>query len=173
LIAEELKTVNCKLNKEIIQQIDGDLIELKNSMYTLLRKLNSVQNLFKNAELKDGDKITIFNIGDMGMVSENRCTFHSVTNTTYAQYIDAVKIIVTPKNKRKQYYQYIHENKNFLLYNGWLELPQTVLFDVSAHNGLICSKSKFGSCDVKQLDEIQKYFETQDIKPIIEHKRES
>lgn len=166
LLKAELKNNNIRLSKSIIQQLPEEMEELKVAMYKLLIEVDGIQEQFKDADLQQGDKITMYYIGGMGGMIKNQVTFDSVQNTEYAQYKDAIKLTFTPRNKRTQYYNYFYST--MLVYKGWLDLPETVLNDVTKDsNGFICKKSKYTSCDRKQYDEIMQYFEQQGLKPII------
>jgi hypothetical protein len=92
-------------------------------------------------------------------------TFNSVEYTSYAQYDNAVMVTFTPEGKRKQYYNYWHGT--MLVYNGWLEFPDSVLNEIETNNNFIIKKSKYTSCDNRQYDEILNYFESKGIKPLV------
>jgi hypothetical protein len=161
----KLKTSNIKLTKSIIQQLPEELETLKVAMYKLLIEVDGIQEQFKNADIQQGQKLTMFYISDFGSIVTNRITFESVENTKYAQYDNNVKITYTPQGKRTKYYNHFHST--LLVYNGWLELPETVLHEVETRNGITITRTKYGSCDKKQYDDILEYFDAQGIKPIV------
>lgn len=166
LITEQLKKNNIKLCKEYIQQIDGDLTELKQAMYRLLKEVDNIQDQFKNANLQQGQKITLFYINDFGGMSHTKITVDKVEYAKYAQHDKAVKLIYKPQNKRSLYCQYFY--RDMLVYNGWLDLPETVLNTVeNTGTGITITHSKYLSCDKRQYDEIINYFITAGHKPII------
>lgn len=156
---------NIKLTKEIIQQLPQEMESLKVAMYKLLIEVDGIQEQFKNANMQQGQKYTMFYISDWGSIVTQRITLDKVEYTKYAQYDNAVKITFTPEGKRKLYYNFQHST--ILVYNGWLELPVTVLNTVESRNGMTITKSKYGSCDKKQYDEILIHFEEQGIKSIV------
>lgn len=161
----KLKTNDFRLTKAIIQQLPQELEELKILMYKLLVEVDGIQEQFKNAELVDGQKLTMYYISDFGGIVESRITYNSHENSKYAQYDNAVKLTFTPQGKRKQYYNYFYST--LLIFNGWQELPKTVLNNVSERNGFIITASKYDSCDRRQYDEILNHFEPLGLKPII------
>jgi len=165
LMKEQLKKYNIKLSKEIIQQITEDNESLKIVMYKLLTQVDGIQEQFKNADLQQGQKLTLFYISDWGSIAENRITLDKINYTKYAQYDNAVKITYTPQGKRKQYYNHFYST--LLVYSGWLELPETVLHDVESRNGMTISTTKYLSCDKKQYDDILNHFGSQGIKPVV------
>jgi hypothetical protein len=155
-----------KLTKLIIQQLPEENEELKIAMYKLLIEIDGIQEQFKNADLKQGQKLTMFYIGDFGSMITSRITFDKVEYTKYAQYDKAVKITYTPQGKRSQYY--IYKYSDMLVYNGWLELPVEVLHTVEkTGTGMTITKTKYGSCDKKQYDKILEHFVVNGNKPII------
>lgn len=166
LIKERLTNNNIKLSKAIIQQIDSEMERLKVAMYRLLKEVDGIQEQFKNADIKQGQKVTLFYISDFGSMITRRITFDNVQNEKYAQYDNAVKLTFKPDNKRKMYYTYFHGE--LLVYNGWLDLPTEVLYTIEqTGTGFTVTKSKYGSCDKRQYDEIISHFTEQGIKPII------
>jgi hypothetical protein len=159
----KLNQCTFKLTKGIIQQLEIE--ELKTAMYKLLIEVDGIQDQFEKAEIQKGEKITLFYISDWGSIVTNRITFDSVTNSTYAQYDNAVKITFTPERKRNLHYKYFHGE--LLVFKGWHNLPETVLNHVEVNNGMRITRSKFHSCDHKQYDEILNYFDQNGIRPIV------
>lgn len=155
----------CTLSARAIQQIDGDMIELKNAMYKLLVEWNSVQEQFERAGFKDGDKITLVKISGMGMFSVQHYIFKSAEKATYAQYTDVVKLIVRPERKRNDYYMYLYGD--MLVYKGWIDVPETLLYDVSYGEGYVTKHSKFLSCDTVQYDAALDYFKEIGYYPVV------
>jgi hypothetical protein len=135
-------------------------------MYKLLKEVDGIQEQFTNADLKQGQKVTLFYISDWGTMVTSRITVDSVENSSYAQYDKAVKLTFKQQNKRSLYYKYFHAD--MLVYNGWLDLPETVLNTVEkTGTGMIMTRSKYLSCDKNQYDEVINYFITAGLKPII------
>jgi hypothetical protein len=165
LIKDQLKKNNFRLSKAIIQQLPEDMEKLKIAMYKLLIEVDGIQEQFKNVNLQQGQKLTLFYISDWGSIVTSRITLDKVEYSKYAQYDNAVKLTFTPEKKRKLYYKYYYST--LLVYNGWLNLPETVLHDVETSNGMIITKTKCLSCDKKQYDLILEYFVNQGVKPII------
>jgi hypothetical protein len=160
---EQLNQYEFKLTKRIIQQIEID--SLKTAMYKFLIEVDGIQEQFKKANIQQGEKLTLFYISDFGSIVTNRITFDSVTNTTYAQYNNAVKLTYKPENKRKLYYQHFYST--MLVYKGWHTLPETVLNNVEEKNGYKITSGKYSACDKKQYDAILYYFNQHEMKPIV------
>jgi len=165
LMKGQLRKNNFKLTKEIIQQIPEESETLKVCMYRLLKEVDGIQEQFKNTELKQGQKVTLFYISDFGSITNQMVIIDSVEYTKYAQYDNTVKLTWTPKGKRKKYYNFFYST--LLVYDGWLELPKNVLHEVSETNDFVITKTKYLSCDKKQYDEILDHYEAQGFKPVI------
>ena len=159
------KKNNFKPTKTIIQQLPQEQERLKVAMYKILVEVDGVQDQFANADLQQGQKLTIFKISGMGSMTTSRITFDSVENTTYAQYKDVVKLTFKQERKRDLYYNHFYGD--MLVYDGWLEFPETVLHEVKEENGMRITRTLFSSCDKAQYDKILEHFDQQGIKPII------
>jgi hypothetical protein len=162
-VKTQLSEYDIKLNKGIIQQLEIE--PLKVAMYKLLIEVDGIQEQFKNADIHQGEKITLFYISDWGSIVTDRIIFNSAEPSKYAQYDNAIKLTYTPANKRKLYYNHFYST--LLVFKGLHILPDSVLNHVEEKNGMRITRSKFGSTDSKQYDEILNYFQQRDIKPII------
>lgn len=165
LMKSKLIKNNLKLTKEIIQQLPERSEALKVAMYRLLVDVDGIQEQFRTADLQQGQKVTLFYISDFGSILNRQITIDSVEYTKYAQYNNAVKLTFTPKGKRKQYYDFFCST--LLVYDGWHELPKTVLNTVEEKGDFTITSTKFLSCDKKQYDEILGHYEAQGLKPVI------
>lgn len=152
-----------KLNAGVVRAIT--IPELKMVMYKVLIEVDSIAEQFKNANLEAGQRITIVKFSDFGMMSVSKVTFHSYEIGQYAQYDNSVKMTFKPHRKKGLYYKWFYGD--VIIYNGWYDLPDTVLFDISYKEHCITQKSKWVSFDKKQYDAILEYFAEQGLKPII------
>lgn len=152
-----------KLNAGIVRAIT--IPELKTVMYKVLTEVDSIAEQFKNTNLEAGQRITIVKYSDFGMMSVSKVTFHSYEIGQYAQYDNSVKMTFKPHRKKGLYYKWFYGD--VIIYNGWYDLPDTVLFDISCKEHCITQKSKWASFDRKQYDAILEYFAEHGIKPII------
>lgn len=152
-----------KLNAGIVRAIT--IPELKTVMYKVLTEVDSIAEQFKNTNLETGQRITIVKYSDFGMMSVSKVTFHSYEIGQYAQYDNSVKMTFKPHRKKGLYYKWFYGD--VIIYNGWYDLPDTVLFDISYKEHCITQKSKWASFDRKQYDAILEYFAEQGLKPII------
>lgn len=152
-----------KLNAGVVRAIT--IPELKTVMYKVLIEVDSIAEQFKNTNLEAGQRITIVKFSDFGMMSVSKVTFHSYEIGQYAQYDNSVKMTFKPHRKKGLYYKWFYGD--VIIYNGWYDFPDTVLFDISYKEDCITQKSKWVSFDKKQYDAILEYFAEQGLKPII------
>lgn len=163
-IKEQLKKCNFKLGARVIQQLETE--ELKVPMYKLLVEVDGIQDQFKDAELQQGEKITLFYIGDMGGLITSHIIYDKFENTSYAQHRNAIKLIYKQPRKKGLYGQHFYSD--MLVYRGWQELDQNVLYnDQSENEYCTITTGRFSSCDKNQYDVIINYLLTQDQKPVI------
>lgn len=163
LMVQEMKKVNYKLHAGAVRAIKEDG-EFKTAMYKLLKDIEGIQYQFENTGLEQDQKITIINISDFGGIVSKKVIFKKFETGDYAQY-KAVKMTARPEGKRKDYYLWLYND--VIIYDGWIDIPEELLWDVSVSNGMICKKSRFLSCDQKQYDVIIEYFMKIGKKPII------
>lgn len=152
-----------KLTKNIVQQISID--SLKNMMYRVLTKIDSLWEQFKVANLQDGQQVTIIHISDFGGLSCAKVTTRGVEYSSYAQHEEAIRFICKPIHKRSDYYQWFY--RDVLIVDGWVDIPENVLFDITETDTYITKKSKFLSCDSGQYDAVSEYLKSQGITPLI------
>lgn len=154
-----------KLNAGIVRAIT--ISELKTAMYKVLTEVDSISEQFNNANLEAGRRLTVIQINDFGMMSVSRVTFSCFEIGTYAQYKNAVKFTFKPERKKNLYYRWLY--RDVLIYDGWFELPENVLFEEVKSNisGVVYKKTKYLSCDNRQYNAVLEYFASKGIKPII------
>lgn len=154
-----------KFNVGVIRALTIE--KLKIAMYRVFTEVTSITEQFKCADLRQGQKLTLIYIGDFGSIITSRIAFDSIEYGKYAQYDNAVKLVFKPENKRKLYYNWFY--RDMLVFDGWYELPENVLWEKveCSTPGMTARKSRFLSCDNKQYDVILDYFKSQNVKPII------
>lgn len=151
-------------NVGVVRAITNE--KLKAAMYRILTEPEEITEQFKQADIQQGQKVTIVMIGDFGNILTSRVTVDSVEYGKYAQYNDAVKLTFKPEKKRNLYYQWYY--RDMLVFNGWIEVPESLLWEeISSTPGISARMTRFLSCDRKQYDVILDYFKSQGIKPII------
>lgn len=124
--------------------------DIREMMYKVYNEMKSLKEQFEYASLMCGQRVTIIYMHDFGGLAVNNVTFDSFEIGNYAQYKNAVKMIFTPRNKRKQFYNWFHSN--LIIVDGWIELPDSLFWDSRETDTLTIRKSKFTSCDYKQFD---------------------
>lgn len=161
----KLSDTNIKLNKAIIQQIEEGDEKLKVATYKLLKETDKIQEQFKEADVKQGQRLTLFKTSMLGGVTTTHVTIDKVEYDKYAQYNDNVRLIFNQKGKKGLYSTELYED--VLIYKGWLDIPTTLLNDVSIQNGFTVTTTKFGSYDKEQYNLIIDYLQDNDILPLI------
>lgn len=162
-IKEWIYGMNFPFSVGVVRAIEDN--DMKRVMYGVLNEVESISEQFMMAGFEPEQKITIIHIGDFGGLNVTHGKFKSATVGKYAQYDNAVKLVFRPENKRNDYYKWLHGD--VLIYDGWLDVPENLLWEVSVSNGLVCKKSKYLSCDRAMYDEVMNYFKQQNIRPII------
>lgn len=162
-IKKKILETDFNFNRTVIQQIEDD--KLKNAMYRLLKEVDGVQEQFNNSNLVQGDKLTIIKSSMLCGVSVSHITLDSFNNAEYAQYKDCTKMIFKVNGKRGLYQQYVYDD--ILIYKGWINFPENLMFNIEDKNGFISKQSKYSSYDNRAYDDVVEYFKQQGIKPII------
>lgn len=143
--------------------------ELKVALYRVLNEYNGIQEQFRRAGLEEDQKITVIRISDFGGVAVTHAKVKSATNTSYAQYDRAVRLVMRPERKRNNYY--INLYRDVLIYDGYVDIPEDLLFDISEMeiNGhtVRTKQSKYTSCDNRQYADVLKYFAEHGKKPLV------
>lgn len=154
---------NFKLSVGVARAIqDGYLKEV---VYRLLTEVDGIREQFDRAEFEEGQKVTIIQINDFGGMSVGHVLFKSYMFGEYAQYRDAVKMVFRPERKRNDYYKWFYNE--VIIVDGWVDLPESLLWETSVSNGMVCKKTKFLSCDRKQYDVILEYLKEQNANVLV------
>jgi len=109
-------------------------------------------------ESKQGKKITMFSLGEMGFPQLVHCTLEKVEVKDWAQYTNILHIQYRPLRKRTSYLIRIKDHTDILFYDGYLNLKSDMFVEDS-------------KMTLKCFD--KKYFEiaknSTDKKPFLEH----
>jgi hypothetical protein len=160
-ISQSIRDNKIKLNKEIIQQIKENEY-IKNAMYRVIKECEPTQDQFINADIQEGEKLTIIRLSMMAGASTSHIIFKEWKQEQYAQYRDNIKIVMNVKGKSGLYSTNLTNDK-VLIYKGWFDVPKSVLFEAT-DGGII---TKYGSFDDKALEDILIYFESVGQLPVI------
>lgn len=164
LMKEWIYDANFKLNVGVVREIK--IQKLKDMMYRLLTEVEGVQEQFYRAGLVEGEKITLIKFNDFGGLSTSKGIFKGYKAGRYAQYNDTVKFIYRPEKKRKDYYLWLY--KDFLLYRGWVDYPDDLLWKTIKEDfNSTMRMTRYMSCDRTQYDVIMEYFRDNGINPVI------
>lgn len=157
---------NYKFDVGVVRAFSNE--RLKSAMYRILTEPEEITEQFKKADLKQGQKVTVIMISDWGSITSSKITVDSVEYGKYAQYDKAVKLTFKQENKRGLYYQWFY--RDIFVYDGWVDFPDSLLWEeVPSNNPNTFSmrKTRFLSCDRKQMDVILEYFDSVGIRPLV------
>lgn len=142
--------------------------QFKSAMYRILDEIDSVEEQFYNADLKPGQAITIILFDEIGQMAKWHGYFNIYEVRDYAQHKDSVFLYFRMNGKQKEGRTILYNGKRCLIYDGFVDFPEDVLWDVWTNDvGWVMRKTKYGSCDNKQFDAIYEYFDSKGIQPII------
>lgn len=156
ILVNEIKQNKIKLCKEIIQQVQEKNYHIKNALYRCIKECDSVINQFKDANIKEGQKLTIIKLSMLGGCSSSHIEYKGSEITG-----DSVKITCNIKGKRGSYTTTLSD-KDILIYEGWIDINN--LLWIATEGG---KATKYGSYDKQCLDDIINYYDNKGIRPII------
>lgn len=139
-------------------------------MYRIITQPEKITEQFIKAGLFQGQKVTIVKFSDFGGLINPKITINSIEYGKYAQYDEAVKLTYKPEKARSLYYNWYHNGSPMLVFAGWIDIPESLLWkEIPSNNPNVLSmkKTRFLSCDRKQFDVILDYFNLIGIRPII------
>ena len=141
-------------------------LRLKYSLYRLLNEPIQIRRQFDRAGFTEGQKLTIFQISSFGMFTTTKVKFDHYEYATYAQYDNAVKMVMALPRKRGLYKTYFYNE--VIIVDGWQDIPRELFFErIESVNGVICEKSRFTSCDKAHYEVVLDYFKSQGIEPLV------
>ena len=154
------------ISEEIIRA--SKKYKLKSAMYRVLDETNPVIEQLEDANLEFGQKITIIMFNEFGSLVNWHGYFNGYEVKDYAQYKDCVFLKFRMYNKRKDTNIILHNGKRCIIFDGFIDFPEDLLWDVWTNDvGWVMRKTKYASCDNKQLDVILNYFDSNGVEPVI------
>lgn len=167
LIKEKLIDNDIILNSRYIQFISEEKEDIKQLMYRVFKECDDIIDQFRDADIQQGEELTIIKTSMIGGASASHIVLDSWKVQEYAQYKDNINIICKIPSKRGMYEMNLHD-KDTLVYKGLLNIPNSVLYNISTSEaGFKSQATKYGSYDKQALDAIIEYFKGLGIKPII------
>lgn len=151
-------------DKETIQQIKDE--KIKNDLYRVLNEVDTIQNQFDDADIKQGEKLTLVRGSMIGGANISHIEIEGFMAKEYAQYNDNIKMTMKVKGKRGLYSTNLHGD-DILIYKGWIDIPSSVLYEDTSNSLFNGMATKYGSYDKKALDDIIEYLQEQNVLPIV------
>lgn len=163
LMADRIIENGYRFDAGVVRAVED--IELKCRLYRLLSETEDLQEQFIKADLVENQKITIIHIGEFGMLTISKVHLLGFYFGKYAQYENAVHLVVRHQNKRNE--EYIRLYRDVIIYDGWVDVPESLLWNIETKDGVTIKYSVFLSTDEKQYDVILKHFKDNGIRPLI------
>ena len=123
------------------------------------KPFNTIHETFEAANLKKEGRYTIFTISDFGFPAAMQITLKEITNTRYAQYDDAVRLVFVLKGKRKLFQKYFYST-SFIICEGWVNVDNSKSTElVSKDSTCTVTRSKYCSFDSRYIDDAEQYLD--------------
>lgn len=151
----------------IMEEITVDTIRavtigpLKEWLYRRQDQRQQLREQLTRANIPAGERVTIIKESCMGGVSCSVATWDHWEPCTYAQYTDAVKLIVKPKRKRGLWSMTLHRGPAVLIVSGDVEIPKSILWETeTTSTGATIKHSRFLSCDPAAMQAVREYIKS-------------
>ena len=143
-----------------------NIVKFKEIFYKILTDVEKTSRQFEKADLKTGDEISIMKLDGFG-VGFIHGIFSHFEAVPFAQYNNNVKLYFYDVSKRNKPLSYINIHSDFLVYRGFLNVPESLYWETKENNGITTSHSKFTMFDRKYLDITMEYFNKKNVYPIV------
>ena len=164
IFTDTIKERGIRFDAGVVRAMEN--LRLKYSLYRLLNEPIQIRRQFDRAGFTEGQKLTIFQISSFGMFTTTKVKFDHYEYATYAQYDNAVKMVMALPRKRGLYKTYFYNE--VIIVDGWQDIPRELFFErIESVNGVICEKSRFTSCDKTHYEVVLDYFKSQGIEPLV------
>ena len=157
--AQEMEPIMEALTVDIIRAVTIE--PLKVWLYRRQEQRQQLREQLTRANIPAGERVTIIKESCMGGVSCSVATWDHWEPCTYAQYTDAVKLIVKPKRKRGLWSMTLHRGPAVLIVSGDVEIPESVLWETETTNtGVTIRKSRYTSCDPAAMHAVREHIKS-------------
>lgn len=164
-LVKEIRSKDLWLHASVVQQIEDEII--KDYMYMVLKENDTIKDQLLENELFIGEKLTIVRESAIGGAGISHIIFNNYELIESYQYKDVAKITIGIKNKKGLYTTNINNSDNVIIYRGWIDIPESVLYEDTSNEYCTGKATKFGSYDKQALDAITSYLRKNNIYPII------
>lgn len=157
--AQQMEPIMEEITVDTIRAVTIDA--LKSWLYRRQDQRQQLREQLTRANIPAGERVTIIKESCMGGVSCSVATWDHWEPCTYAQYTDAVKLIVKPKRKRGLWSMTLHRGPAVLIVSGEVEIPEPVLWETeSTGTGATITRSRFTSCDPAAIQAVREYIQS-------------
>jgi len=141
-------------------EMESDTIQEFRQFY--IDNAEPFQKSIIDADLIIGKKYTLVYMNEFGFPVADKIVFKGVFLCQYAQYTDAIKMMVRRARKRTDVYINFYDC-SMAIYEGWKDLPETVPHEKV---GEYLYKSKYACFDARYFEDCVRYFG----KPVVEYR---
>lgn len=157
--AQEMEPIMEALTVDIIRAVTIE--PLKVWLYRRQEQRQQLREQLTRANIPAGERVTIIKESCMGGMSCSVATWDHWEPCTYAQYTDAVKLIVKPKRKRGLWSMTLHRGPAILIVSGDVEIPESVLWETeTTGTGVTIRKSRYTSCDPAAMHAVREHIKS-------------
>ena len=104
------------------------------------------------ADLVKGERYTILFLNELGFGANSVQFTHEESKfRSYAQYTDALQLVMKPKGKRQLRQMWFYGNKEFVVWKDWVRLDTDFLGASTDEGPFTVRKSKYASFDKRYL----------------------
>lgn len=146
--------------------------EFKSWLYRRQDQRQQIREQLAHANIPTGERVTIIKESSMGGISSTIATWDHWEPCTYAQYTDAVKLIIKPKRKRGLWSMTLHRGPAVLIVSGEVEIPESVLWETeTTSTGATIKTSRFSSCDPAAMQAVREYIKSTGVHVYVDAKQ--
>lgn len=157
--AQQMEPIMEEITVDTIRAVTIGL--LKEWLYRRQDQRQQLREQLTRANIPAGERVTIIKESCMGGVSCSVATWDHWEPCTYAQYTDAVKLIVKPKRKRGLWSMTLHRGPAVLIVSGDVEIPESILWETeTTSTGATIKHSRFLSCDPAAMQAVREYIKS-------------
>lgn len=168
--AQEMEPIMEGITVETIRAVTLD--PLKVWLYRRQEQREQIREQLSRANIPAGERVTIIKESSMGGISSTIATWDHWEPCTYAQYTDAVKLIIKPKRKRGLWSMTLHRGPAVLIVSGEVEIPESVLWETeTTSTGATIKTSRFSSCDPAAMQAVREYIKSAEVRVYVDAKQ--
>ena len=125
----------------------------------ITRYAEPMQQAFYRADMKPGNKYTIFHLGEFGFPIAQKIIFYGIECGTYAQHSDVITLVYKPFGKRGTYRKRFC-NASVIICDGWQDIEETKTVNVVKDTAEVkATITKYSCFDARYIEDAEKYLQ--------------